>query len=168
MRLLFSLILFTLACAMGFPLLAEGNCPPGYYPIGGQGAVGCAPINNQGGGAAPQATGEWETRWGVLAKDKATQTLGVTAGEKSKSAARRTALDNCNKGGAVGRCKVIFVYKNACVAVVDSESANSSSIISAPDSKQALQMATSRCAASGASDCKLFYAACSDPYFRAY
>lgn len=51
------------------------------------------------GGAAPQATGEWETRWGVLAKDKATQTLGVTAGEKSKSAARRTALDNCNKGG---------------------------------------------------------------------
>ncbi len=49
MRLLFSLILFTLACAMGFPLLAEGNCPPGYYPIGGQGAVGCAPINNQGG-----------------------------------------------------------------------------------------------------------------------
>ncbi|WP_115528330.1 MULTISPECIES: DUF4189 domain-containing protein [Xanthomonas] len=167
MKIAFSLIFFISAYFMGFPLLAEGNCPPGSYPIGGQGAVGCAPINNQGASATPQPTGEWETRWGVLAKDKSTQTLGVTAGEKSKSAARRTALDNCSKGGGKD-CKAIFVYKNACVAVVDSESANSSSIISAPDSKQALQMATSRCAASGALDCKLFYTACSDPHFRAY
>ena len=27
---------------------AEGNCPSGYYPVGGQGVQGCAPI--PGGG----------------------------------------------------------------------------------------------------------------------
>ncbi len=44
--------------------LAEGNCPPGHYPIGGPGVMGCAPIS--GGGAAPAAAptpiGKWETR----------------------------------------------------------------------------------------------------------
>lgn len=82
---------------MGFPLLAEGNCPPGYYPIGGQGAVGCAPINNQGGRSTASHR-RMGNSMGSSCEDKATQTLGVTAGEKSKSAARRTALDNCNKG----------------------------------------------------------------------
>lgn len=35
---------------------AEGNCPPGYYPIRGQGARGCAPI--PGGGAGSTASSE--------------------------------------------------------------------------------------------------------------
>ncbi len=29
---------------------AEGNCPQGMYPVGGQGVMGCAPIPNYGGG----------------------------------------------------------------------------------------------------------------------
>ncbi|MFA1733560.1 DUF4189 domain-containing protein [Xanthomonas campestris] len=159
----FSLVLFLFA----LPSFAEGTCPPGYYPIGGQGASGCAPINSQGSSSVPQPTGEWKTRWGAIARDELTQTIGVSAGEKSKSAARRTAIDYCSKEGAKA-CKVTFEYKNACVAVVESKSMDSTSTISAPDSKQALQMATDRCESKGALDCELIYSACSDPEFRSY
>lgn len=35
--------------------LAEGNCPPGFYPIGGQGVQGCAPIPGANAGATERA-----------------------------------------------------------------------------------------------------------------
>ncbi len=45
---------------------AEGGCPSGMYPIGGQGVQGCAPIPGasagQGGAsppAPPRPTGRW-------------------------------------------------------------------------------------------------------------
>ncbi|WDK27186.1 DUF4189 domain-containing protein [Xanthomonas campestris] len=167
MKILFQLGLLLIFFSCAWPVLAEGNCPQGYYPIGGQGVSGCAPINSQGANSSPQPTGEWKTRWGALARDEITQTLGVAAGEKSKSAARHAAIDFCSQNGAKA-CKVVFVYKNACVAVMESQSAANSSVISAPDSKQALKMATEKCEGRGVSDCKLTYSACSDPEFRAY
>lgn len=46
--------------------LAEGNCPPGMYPIGGQGVQGCAPIPGAAGASTSPSTpaparplGEW-------------------------------------------------------------------------------------------------------------
>lgn len=50
-------------CTMGAlsvvagPVLAEGRCPPGQYPIGDDRAPGCAPIPAGGGGRGfwPQA-----------------------------------------------------------------------------------------------------------------
>lgn len=44
---------------------AEGNCPPGQFPIGGQGAVACAPMP-QSGSATPQESrplGKWIKTW---------------------------------------------------------------------------------------------------------
>lgn len=54
---LISLTLFSLT--MSGVAHAEGNCPPGYYPVGGQGVQGCAPIPNYGssGGYSAQAIG---------------------------------------------------------------------------------------------------------------
>ena len=39
--------LFVLVVLVALPegASAEGNCPPGFYPIGGQGVQGCAPIS---------------------------------------------------------------------------------------------------------------------------
>lgn len=80
---------------------AEGNCPPGFYPVGGRGVQGCAPIPvaGTGGGAAGRYTGkpshgpvaqnvgrycdrrtrrywcvqaEAQHRWGAIAEDKKT------------------------------------------------------------------------------------------------
>lgn len=47
----------------GQTAFAEGNCPSGYYPIGGQGVSGCAPMSS-GSSGAPQPSGQWDTRWG--------------------------------------------------------------------------------------------------------
>lgn len=49
---------------------AEGRCPPGQYPIGGQGVGGCAPIPGSGTGgvqSGPIATGRWIKTWGAIA-----------------------------------------------------------------------------------------------------
>jgi len=64
---------------------AEGNCPPGYYPIGGQGVQGCAPISSQpaaGQGASvpappPRPSGEWIKTWGALAQSPASDLIGA-------------------------------------------------------------------------------------------
>lgn len=62
-----------LALCLALPCLAkaEGRCPPGQFPVGGQGMEGCAPIPGGGGDsgpAAPVPTGEWEMRWGAIAE----------------------------------------------------------------------------------------------------
>ncbi|KHL51364.1 hypothetical protein OZ10_20095, partial [Xanthomonas cannabis pv. cannabis] len=63
---------------------AEGNCPPGYYPIGGQGAAGCAPIPQGGSGesAAPRAAGKWIKTWGAFAMSP-NGTMGTSSGKLS-------------------------------------------------------------------------------------
>lgn len=55
---LFVLCLLLIAGALPFSALAEGNCPPGMYPIGGQGVQGCAPIPAGGGGRGGGAEAE--------------------------------------------------------------------------------------------------------------
>ena len=64
----------TLILGVAYQSFAEGNCPPGYYPIGGQGARGCAPIpsgapsSTSSGGIselpANSPTGRWIKTWG--------------------------------------------------------------------------------------------------------
>lgn len=52
----FLLALFTLVVFGGWGFMEnaakEGNCPPGFFPIGGQGVQGCAPIPGANAGAA--------------------------------------------------------------------------------------------------------------------
>jgi len=74
-------------CTLGFAFLgahvayAEGGCPPGSYPIGGQGVQGCAPIPGAGGGVSqqspsprPRPLGEWIRTWGGVAVPPLRQT----------------------------------------------------------------------------------------------
>ena len=66
----FTLTLATLSLAIAKPALAEGGCPPGSYPIGGQGVQGCAPIpgaTNSGTNKHPTPAGRWVKTWGALA-----------------------------------------------------------------------------------------------------
>lgn len=66
---------------------AEGNCPPGYYPIGGQGARGCAPIPGGATGSTGSSeirlatpTGKWTKTWGQLRSRKVLRMLGFQRG----------------------------------------------------------------------------------------
>ncbi|WP_313051228.1 hypothetical protein [Stenotrophomonas cyclobalanopsidis] len=49
-RTLFHCLLL-IAGMLPLTALAEGNCPQGMYPIGGQGVQGCSPIPQNAAGA---------------------------------------------------------------------------------------------------------------------
>lgn len=106
---------------------AEGNCPPGFYPIGGRATAACAPIPGNGGRSsggqqqAPSAPAPlWEDRWGAIAGDKPQGILGFSTGLPSEPAAQQAALADCAaKGGE--HCKIENSYRNGCTAMIVGE-----------------------------------------------
>ncbi|HFK2948040.1 TPA: DUF4189 domain-containing protein [Stenotrophomonas maltophilia] len=97
---------------------AEGRCPPGQYPIGGQGVGGCAPIPGSGTDgvqSGPIATGRWIKTWGAIAGAASTGDMGASVGRRSKREAVSEALARCATHGAKD-CKIDTTYKNQCVA----------------------------------------------------
>jgi hypothetical protein len=161
---------------------AEGRCPPGQYPIGGQGIQGCAPIPGGGAGAngvSPRPTGKWETRWGAIAEDKspspgAPLATGAAVSQKSKRAASSLAMDECRKQGG-NKCEVRLAYYNQCAAIADPGS--SSGVIAGGTSiaahaetlEQAKDLAVRDCKrANGGGDCTVSYSACSMSEFRSF
>jgi hypothetical protein len=153
---------------------AEGNCPPGMYPIGGQGVQGCAPIPgaSSGGSATiptppPRPLGEWVKTWGALAGSSSGSEGGAFVGEPSERAAKGTAISNCEKNG--GRCRIEFTYQNQCVAAVTSELASTGTqYASSGTVESAGEQAMRDCQAAGGAHCRIIYSECSAPVFRKY
>jgi hypothetical protein len=82
--------LMVLVSVWPFHAVAEGGCPPGMYPIGGQGVQGCAPIPGASGASSqqlpaplPRPTGRWHKTWGAMAIGRDGDT-GVSKGKDSK------------------------------------------------------------------------------------
>ncbi|MDX3934402.1 DUF4189 domain-containing protein [Stenotrophomonas sp.] len=162
-------------------VLAEGNCPPGFYPIGGQGVQGCAPIPQSSAGGKQSApavrvpSGEWETRWGAVAEDSGSMTTGVSTSRKSKEEAVSAAVGQCTKMGGKS-CKLRIAYFNQCVAIADPKTENvmkrsvgRSSANSAATEQLAQEDALKRCTEyEGGQTCSIVYSACSLSEFRPY
>lgn len=148
---------------------AEGNCPQGYYPIGGQGVQGCAPIP---GGAQPAPQGaaqepemRWEHRWGAVAHSEIQDVAGVAKSETSRQAAESRALDDCAQERA-DDCRLVAVYANACVAWVLPRSVVAGSrggiaIDLLPGA--AMRKAQANCLDPAGKGCTSFYEDCSTP-----
>ncbi len=159
------------------PAYAEGGCPPGMYPIGGQGVQGCAPIPGAqagaGGGASstplpPRPTGEWIKTWGALAGAVDGTAGGASVNQLTEDAARLKAVENCERQGG-GRCKVDFVYQNQCVSAVNSELVSTGTkYASAGSVESATRLAVQACTAAGGKECRSIYSACAVPFFREY
>lgn len=160
--------------------LAEGGCPPGQYPIGGQGVVGCAPIpgaGSSGSGATKEPSGRWETRWGAVADDTKPVAngekiaTGVASSQESKRAAESLALSRCKEGG--GRtCKVKLSYHNQCVALADPVGEQMPGAITtantAADANQAKAAALAACESVRGQRCEVYYSACSMSEFKRF
>ncbi|WP_367346244.1 DUF4189 domain-containing protein [Stenotrophomonas bentonitica] len=152
-----------------FPLeaQAEGRCPPGQYPVGGQGVGGCAPIPAGGSGdQAPVPTGRWIKTWGAVASSGSGD-AGASKGKFSKSEASKDAIAQCAQWGATD-CKVTLTYKNSCVAVIQGQKGLGGKVSTAADEQTAIERATDQCKESGSASCKVLYSACTDPYFEKY
>lgn len=172
------LVLLLSLLSATFWVQAEGRCPPGQYPIGGQGVGGCAPIASGGSGEStgPVATGKWETRWGAIAEDSTTLNLvtGVSSSRKSKREANSVALSECKRLGGT-KCKLVITYHNQCVAVADpnQESRQRGAAHSMFSAEKTLEMARTRAvqrceAAEGNPQCTVVYSECSMSEFREF
>lgn len=168
-------LLVALVFSWSLHAFAEGNCPPGMYPIGGQGVQGCAPIPGASGSTAPQVpappprpTGEWIKTWGALAGAIGGTEGGASESQLTEDAARNKAIENCQRQGG-GRCKVDFVYQNQCVSAVNSELVSTGTkYASSGTIASATKLAVEECKKAGGQECRSIYSACAVPFFRKY
>ncbi|WP_082061849.1 DUF4189 domain-containing protein [Xanthomonas sp. GPE 39] len=148
----------------------EGNCPPGQYPIGGQGAVGCAPIpQDNPQPQQPRASGEWLKTWGAVAYDSADD-VGVSTGKLSKADAVNDALEKCENSSG-HKCHVISAYENQCVAVAEPAKIGSSVTIAAsgPSLGETSNRAVTECEKKNAgSECRIGYTDCTKQIFQRF
>jgi hypothetical protein len=166
-KLALSMCLSTFMALFSLNAAAEGGCPPGQYPIGGQGVLGCAPIA-EGGGAAHRAvpTGRWIKTWGAIATSKSGD-AGASKGKMTKADAAQEAIAQCAQWGATD-CKVGLAYKNQCVAVIQADKGMGSKLDTGADEAVAIERATRECKRVGSTTCKVLYSSCSDPVFEAF
>lgn len=159
-------LVFCLMSVSGYATAEGGSCPVGYYPIGGQGAMGCAPIPNyQGGGeqgsaVAPQA--QWLKTWGAIAIDETVNNggIGTVTGLPDRRAADAAALSQCRSSGGSDGCKLLLSYRNQCAVIVSG--AKYLNAHSAETVERASSWAIEECS-QRTTGCKIYYSACSAP-----
>jgi len=179
------IVLLALMIVASLSAYAEGVCPPGQYPIGGQGVIGCAPIPGASGSgpaqpSAPRPTGKWETRWGAIAEDSSSRNLatGTSTSQKSKRAAVSAAIEDCKSAGGKA-CKLRMAYHNQCIAMADptvefsrrqKEGSVSTTMTSAAETEHLAKLNAMRdCQRAGSGqECSIVYSACSLSEFKAF
>jgi hypothetical protein len=103
----------------------------------------------------------WADRWGAIASDKDTASIGVSENQTSKAAAKAEALQRCASQSNSQHCEVELAYYNQCAALA--WGTKFSDIGHAQTQAQAQNEALSGCAKEGVSNCKIVYSACSLP-----
>lgn len=132
--------LLVLLSVASFWARAEGGCPPGQYPIGGQGVQGCAPIPGAGGwqqspsnasylsqmedaaataiAAAARAANKVKIRedatrdwWGVIVVSTEQGIWNAALNAKTANDAAMDAMTQCK-----GTCTPVLSFANSCMA----------------------------------------------------
>ena len=159
-----ALILALFALGSHSALAQGGSCPDGFYPIGGQGASGCAPMPGHSGGGdyaeqpGPQPT--WLKTWGAIAFSKTNTAVGLAIGERSKREAEEVALRDCRSAGGSDGCWVDMTYHNQCAAIA--WGTNYGTAAGAGTKEIASELAVSACS-KRTENCRVLYTACSEP-----
>lgn len=143
---------------------AEGRCPPGQYPVGGQGVGGCAPIPGAGSGnqqpATQMQTRQYERRFGAIAGSASTTAAGAAYAKKTRNSAVEQAMAECQRDGAPD-CEVLMEYSNQCVSWVAAQPSGQGGVAAGETPSLALQNANAVCKPHPGSTCREVYAACS-------
>ncbi|WP_313204295.1 DUF4189 domain-containing protein [Stenotrophomonas sp.] len=172
------ILLIPLGVSSGRALAEGGSCPPGYYPIGGQGAQRCAPIPTSGGSAGSGSqeirlstpTGRWVKTWGAIATSMSSDDAGVSDGKRTKAEAEKLAVERCGSTGAKD-CVVSKTYHNQCVSwlVPKDRNPNGQGAIGTGGTPEFARMyAQSVCKNSVPGPCDEVYANCTKPIFEEF
>jgi Domain of unknown function (DUF4189) len=141
-------------------VLAEANCPDGYFPIGDQAVQGCAPIPTQGGGGMPPDPGPfWAKRYGAMVIDLMAGKYAGVDGYSSLRRAERAALSRCKSSGGK-KCKVFGTYSNQWGALAWGDSFTQA--YRAPTLEEATGAAVRLCSEK-TTNCGVFFSGCSYP-----
>lgn len=173
-------VLFCIILLFANLVHAEGACPPGQYPIGGQGAIACAPIPQEAPiQQAPRPSGEWIKTWGAISIGSVDSTTiyGVTTGKLSKSEAEDDSLKRCSSQGEIN-CKIVFTYHNQCAAIAEPHingkpfDAGIVKFVGAGTIAEASNLVAKNCQERNKgipeAKCEVVYTACSDPIIQKY
>lgn len=148
---------------------AEQGCPDGYAPSVGTPGQQCVPIPVEiapaAGDASTPASRDAQ-RWGAVAYDAPSGSIGISADRTSKAKAEKDALAQCaTKGGA--RCAINTTYHDQCVAVAYGPSPKGSGVVInsalAASEELARMRALETCGKDAGGSCQTFYAGCSLP-----
>ena len=145
---------------------AEGNCPPGYYPIGAsqgqQGPQSCAPILNYNyeQQAPKHPPPQWIDQWGAIATYEPNGSFGATTNKSSQDSAENTAMAICRSQHG-STCRLELSYRNQCAALVASDKGYNTNV--APTANEAIQKGIRICNDAGNPNCFAYYSACSLP-----
>jgi hypothetical protein len=169
--LVFSILCLLLMLGLiPFSALAEGNCPPGMYPIGGQGVQGCAPIPVSSTGAAYSNRPNWAQTVRGVAMDARGDTF-ISNSMRSQRKAKREAMKECKEYGK-GECTLATLFQAQCVAVAHAGlDTGTTSVIAAMSEQGAVIVALQQCAAKAASKqlpqdrCRIARTACTADVF---
>jgi hypothetical protein len=148
-RIVFYLALSAVCYFSGIEIAkAEGRCPPGQYPVGGQGVLGCAPIPGYGSDGAAQddyqrPRGKWRATWGAIGWSPENGIAAVALDQYfSKRKAEAAALKLCAELGGIA-CEVTLAFYDQCAATARNDVVFTSG--NAPRTEQAQDLAMSTC-----------------------
>ncbi|ASW45329.1 MULTISPECIES: DUF4189 domain-containing protein [Xanthomonas] len=159
---------------VGIPAMAEQGCPPGQYPIGGQGVAACAPIpqgSSQETAPAPRPLGKWIKTWGAVALD-GEGTVGVDYGKLSKREAQKGAIASCVKAGGK-ECRDWATYHNQCAAVAEPYKdgisvAGKLQFVGNAELEEAKAEAEKKCNSVNNNSCRVIYSNCTEQIFEKF
>ena len=171
MRLALLSLLAFLCCVSGDAVA----CPPGYYPIVGNGLTTCGPRTgpewNQEAGSTPaqpaQPAGAWHEMWGAVAVTEDGRGF-VVKDEPSRNVAELQAVKRCVDRGGVDRCRVLVTFSNQCLAIArKGEGLDYIGYSRGPSEKVAEKLVLEGCrkGVAGTSECRVAWSGCTDSTF---
>ncbi|PPV05210.1 DUF4189 domain-containing protein [Xanthomonas axonopodis pv. vasculorum] len=153
---------------------AEQGCPPGMIPGGvdPHNMATCAPIpqgsSQQQSDQQRRPAGKWLKTWGAIAENDNGSDFGVSTGKLSKTDAENEAVKNCEKG-IEKKCRVIYTYKNQCVAVAEPNGKGVVISASGPSQEETSYRALTNCKKENpGAECTLGYTNCTEQIFKWY
>lgn len=157
-RIMISIVLFLAtgqAYSQSFP--QTGPCPGGAVPSNGRCVSPAEAAANRGSGTSrPAYTEVWEDRYGAIAVDPKSGTMGAAEGASSRRRAINEALKLCGNSGCVAMAHV----RNGCLA--SAWGGRTGYYKFAEDIQTAENKAIQACWGEF-SDCRLTYSYCSLP-----
>ncbi|WP_425477174.1 DUF4189 domain-containing protein [Solilutibacter silvestris] len=145
------MVLLLFGSLTGHAQVQVPGCPPGVVP----GQPGCGGDDGSNSSAQTYTGPIWQDRYGAIALDSKTGSIGWASVARSKRAAAKEAIEDCGGGG----CKIQAQVRNSCLATA--WGGGKSGFGANVDLRKAEEESVNNCEQISGTACKVEYSACS-------